>query len=463
MASGFITMLDVSIVNVALPSIEKALHAGPADLQVILAGYTLAFGLVLIPSGRIGDVLGRRAVFVIGIAAFGVTSLLAGLAPWSWTLAVLRLLQGAAAGLTGPQVTGLIQQMFAGKERAKAFGLFGATIGVSTALGPLAGGLLIAAAGPDLGWRLVFFVNVPIVAVIVPLSLRLLPGPPPTAHARPRLDAAGLALIALGTALFMAPFVMSGETTTAAASPQRWWLAVGALVLLPLALWWEVRYQRRYGAAAIDPALVRNPDFRYGAAVSTLYFTGFTAIFLLVTLVLQNGLGYTPLQAGLVALPFAVASGTSAALSGRLVARFGRLAVVGGLALAIVGLAAVDLVLRYAPGPTLAWALPAVLFVTGAGSGCVISPNQALTLARVPVTIGGVAGAVMQVGQRIGQAVGLAMVLAWYFATLPRLGPRLAAADALLASIALLMFSLVVACLDAYRRRGREGDALTAR
>ncbi|GAB3840379.1 hypothetical protein GCM10029963_08880 [Micromonospora andamanensis] len=176
LVAAFMTLLDISIVNVALPSLERALRADPSDLQWVLSGYALSFGLVLVPAGRFGDVRGRRNAFVFGIALFTLTSALAGLAQSPGWLIAARLLQGAAAGVVNPQVTGLIQQLFAGPERARPFGWLGATIGISTAIGPLLGGLLIAAGGPEHGWRWVFFVNVPVGIVAVLLGWRLLPG-----------------------------------------------------------------------------------------------------------------------------------------------------------------------------------------------------------------------------------------------------------------------------------------------
>ncbi|MDR0990094.1 MAG: MFS transporter, partial [Propionibacteriaceae bacterium] len=205
-AAGFVTMLDVSIVNVALPSIQSSLHAGATEIQFIVAGYTLAFGLMLVPAGRIGDARGRRGMFLLAVGCFGVTSLLAGMSQSDTMLAVLRLLQGASGGMLTPQTSGMIQAMFRGAERSKAFGLFGMVIGISTALGPLVGGLLLEAFGPSHGWRWVFWVNVPICLLVVILGWRLLPRQdlPPT---RQRLDLVGVVFIALGTMCFMAPFV----------------------------------------------------------------------------------------------------------------------------------------------------------------------------------------------------------------------------------------------------------------
>jgi MFS family permease len=458
LSAGFITMLDVSIVNVALPSMERSLQAGPTQLQLIVAGYTLAFGLALVPAGRLGDVFGRRALFIVGVAGFGVMSLVAGLSTSDTMLSLCRLGQGIAGGILNPQVSGLIQQMFRGVQRGRAFGMFGGTIGVATALGPLAGGLLIAAGGPEHGWRWVFFINVPIVLTVIPLAARLLPAQAKCAH-KVRVDSVGVTLIGIATVAFMVPFVISGDTGEDAIGWQRWLCPVVAVALAAPVYFWERFYQRRYQAAAINPALLRNADFRYGAAVGMIYFAGFTAIFLVVTLVLQDGMGYTALQAGLVGMPFAVASGVSAWLSGRMVARWGRSLVVAGISVALVGLLATDLVLRLTPEHAMGWVAGATLLVAGAGSGVVISPNQTLTLARVPVGIGSTAGAVIQVGQRIGTCVGISAVLAGFFTERRIFGPRRAAADSLLLSAALLALALVVAALDA-RRRNNSADAV---
>src|SRR4051795_1761320 len=166
----FMTLLDVSVTNVALPSISSSTGAGPSQLQWIVSGYTLAFGLVPVLAGRLGDDHGRRLMFQVGVSGFAVTSALSGLAPTAEVLIVARVFQGISGGLINPQVSGLIQQMFQGEERGRAFGALGTTVGLGTALGPLLGGALIAIGGPEHGWRLVFFVNVPVGLVVIALA-----------------------------------------------------------------------------------------------------------------------------------------------------------------------------------------------------------------------------------------------------------------------------------------------------
>ena len=451
MAIGFITMLDVSIVNVALPSIERGLDAGASELQLIVAGYTLAFGLALVPAGRLGDARGRRSLFVVGLIAFGLTSLGAGLAPTDSALAVMRLLQGASAGLLNPQVVGTIQQMFRGFERGRAFGTFGATIGVSTAVGPLLGGLIIQIAGAESGWRWVFFVNVPVIAVVLPLALRWLPRTRPAADHRPLLDVVGLVLVAATVTAAMVPFV---TTTGTGDDPRRWWWLAGAAALGVVTILWERAYQRRTSSAVLDPNVLREPSFRNGALLGMAYFGGFTSIFLVVTLYLQQVAGFSALQAGLVATPFAIGSAVSAHRSGRLVAAHGRTLVVVGLVLVLVGIALTDLAVRLVGPPGVGWVMAAPLLVAGVGSGLVISPNQTLTLSRVPVARAGVAGSMLQVGQRIGTALGVAIALSVYYATLASGGPgRQAAARAMVVTIGRVLVAMVIAFVDVRARR----------
>jgi len=452
LGGSFVTMLDVSIVNVALPSMQQALHAGSAQLQLIVSGYILAIALLVVPAGRIGDARGRRMMFILGIGGFGLMSLLAGLANSDTYLVVIRLLQGAFAGVLNPQTSGLIQQMFRGSERGKAFGLMGATIGVATALGPVVGGALVTMAGPANGWRWVFFINVPVVLIVIPLARRLLP-PRIASEAPPRLDVPGIALIGLAAAVGMVPFIGTGEQGEAGLGPWRWWMLAVAAVILGVFVLWERRYQTKFHAAVLDPELIRNVSYRFGVMIGVAYFAGFNSVFLVVTMVLQRGLGFSALMAGLISAPFAIGSGLAAPVAGRMVNRYGRLWMIGGLILMLVGLGVMDMVLLWTPVNHLGWAMAVAGFFTGLGSGSVISPNQTLTLASVPPRIGGVASGVIQVSQRVGSAVGMTIVLSGFFANYAPLGARGAAAKTLMASIAMIGVALVIAIIDWYRRR----------
>jgi EmrB/QacA subfamily drug resistance transporter len=412
--AGFITLLDVSIVNVALPSIREGLGATTSDIQWIVSGYALAFGLLLVPAGRLGDARGRRRLFMTGLALFTVASALCGAAQNPTWLVLARLLQGLAGGVVSPQVSALIQQMFRGAERGKAFGLFGAVIGLSTAVGPVLGGLIIQGVGVQHGWRGIFFVNLPVCLLALVLARLLLPGPDADATSCARdLDPVGVLLLGVGVALLLLPLVQERQWHGAG----KWLLVPAALILLALFAGWEVRHARR-AQPLVDMRLFREHSYALGSLLMLVYFAGFTSIFFIYTLYLQAGLGYSALAAGVATTPFAVGSGVAAAVSGRLVRLYGRLLVVSALVAVVVGLALAIVAVHEVPGKHVGWAVAAPLLLAGLGGGCVIAPNQTLTLAVVPPAQGGSAGGVLQTGQRIGSAVGIAAVGSVFFSRL---------------------------------------------
>src|SRR3954447_22289362 len=404
LAAGFMTLLDVSIVNVALPSIQQGLHTQQNALEWIVAGYALALGLLLVPSGRFGDAHGRRPVFMVGVALFVVASAASALAPTALVLVLMRLVQGFAGGLISPQISGLIQSLFRGEERGKAFGYFGSTIALSTALGPLVGGALIALFGVHDGWRAVFFVNLPIAAAILLLARRYLPART-AAERRPQaLDLLGVLLLGATVLSILVPFI-----------EQRTWHSPLRLALFPLAalllVAW-VLHERRYARTReplVSLDLFRIRSYALGAPVGLLYFGGFVAMFFILTQYLQLGLNYPAWKSGLAATPFAVGGVLVASAGSRQALRRGPKLVAFGLATFLVGMAGVWVAVGAHPGHDVAlWtALP--LLIAGVGGGLVISPNLTLTLSQVPVERAGSAGGVLQTGQRIGTAAGIAV------------------------------------------------------
>lgn len=474
LGAGFMTLLDVTIVNVALPSIEKSLDAGPSELQWILAGYTLAFGLALVPAGRLGDVYGRRTLFLIGLAAFVATSAACGLVDSGPALAGVRFAQGLAAGVLNPQVIGFIQDLFKGPDRGRAFGYFGATIGVSTAIGPLAGGALLALFGEGEGWRSVFLVNVPIGLVLFPLAWKLLPRPEKKrAHTGARLDVVGSLLLAAAVVAIMWPFVTSTSEGSSgsngagsggsggAGGSTAWWMIAVGLAVVGVLVWWERRVKARGGLPLIPGNLLRVPSFTFGVGVSTLYFLSFTGIWLASTLYLQSGLGLTPLQAGLVLTPFSISGAISATLGGRWISRFGRPLVVIGIVITVVALAALDLVVELVPYPTVLWWAAGILMVAGFGNGLVISPNQTLTLARVPPIDAGAAAGSLQTMQRLGAAIGVSANAAAFFAVLAATGSYTDAfSTSLRVVVGVMLLALLIAIIDSRRRSERHESAV---
>ncbi|MFJ5644511.1 MFS transporter [Streptomyces sp. NPDC093223] len=449
LAAGFISLLDTSIVNVALPSIEHGLGATEAAQSWVVSGYALTFGLALVPAGRLGDIRGRRQAFLLGLAVFTVASAACGLAASPDWLVVFRLIQGAAAGLVAPQTSGLIQQMFQGSERAKAFGLLGSVIGVSTAVGPLAGGLIIDAAGTGDGWRWVFFVNLPIGVAAFAAGLRLLPRFRGSPGRREEFDPVGVVLLGAGVLALMLPLVQEQQWN----GRLKWsLLPVGAL-LLGLFWVWERRMGRLGRAPLVDLELFSLRSFTRGALISLSYFAGFTTVFFVLALFLQNTAGYSALASGLSVMPFAVSSAVGAALGGRLVVRHGRKIVVIGLSGVAVGLLGIAAAAWLVPLEDLGWAAVVPMIIGGIGSGVTVSPNTTLTLTLVPVKRAGAAGGVLQTGQRVGSAAGIAVVGAVYFAHLANGGPAVEALQlGLLTSVGFILVALCLAVADLRER-----------
>lgn len=451
LVAAFMTLLDVSIVNVALPTIREGLDASEAQLQWILSGYALTFGLVLVPSGRLGDARSRRAVFMFGLALFTLASAAAGIAPTILFLVLARLVQGVAGGVLNPQVAGLIQQLFHGADRGRAFGALGAVIGVATAVGPLLGGGLIALAGPEEGWRWVFYVNIPVGAVALLLAWRLLPAP--VYGERQGLDPLGVLLFGAGVVCVLLPLVQERQWQ----SDLKWLLMLAGAVLIGVFAAWE----RRARTPMVDLGLFRLRSYALGSAIALLYFAGFTAVFFIFVLYLQNGLGYSALGAGLAITPFAVGSGVASAAGGRVVARYGRSLVAVGLAVVLAGLGAAWVAVELHPGGGVAWVTAAPLLIAGLGSGLVISPNQTITLSEVHYTEGGSAAGVLQTGQRVGTATGIAAVGSVFFATVAGTGGDWAAAfrHGLIVILVFVLAALAAAVADLAtgRRAARAG------
>ncbi|GAA4282924.1 MFS transporter [Brevibacterium daeguense] len=458
----FMSLLSVSIVNVVLPSIEISIGAGPSGLQWVLAGYTLAFGVMLVPAGRAGDLFGRAKLFVLGVGLFGLASLVAGLAPDVVVLNIARVFMGFGSGFLNPQTVGFIQQYFKGEQRGRAFGLFGSVVGISVAIGPVLGGALIAMFGPEWGWRASFLINVPIAAIAIITALRWLPESAwhalPEAlesgshRKRPDLDPVGIVLLASATLVIMLPFLQGN------AGGWIWALLPLGAVLLFAWLGWESRYKRRGGFPMVDLALFRIRSFANGSLLIGLYFTGMTSVWVVIAIFLQTGLGYTALQAGFVGLPSAICSAISAAIAGRYVVAVGRKLVVWGIGVLLLGLAASIgvIVLHETTGSSIWWLLLTLSFV-GMGQGGVVSPNQTLTLRRVPMQHAGAAGGILQTGQRIGTAIGIAVITALFFTVQAVYGWTAAVVTALTTIGVIIVLSGVVAVVDLVQdRRHRE-------
>jgi EmrB/QacA subfamily drug resistance transporter len=415
LVGAFMALLDTTIVNVALPSVQTGLGAGSSALEWVVSGYMLTLGLALIPAGRIGDRIGHHRMYVAGLTLFTLASLACGLAQSPGQLIAARVVQGLGAGAFFPAIAALIQLLYAGPSRGRAFGVLGAVIGLSTALGPLAGGLLIQAAGVEHGWRWVFLVNVPIGLVAVPLAAALLPRDTGRDRNRQRVDLVGVVLLSAALLALLVPLI-EGQ--------RRGWpawtygsLALSVLLLAALARW-LVRMERRGGDPLISPRLARDRAFAAGTVLALVYFAGFTSVFFTLSILWQVGLGHSALSAGLVTLPFPAGSLLTAALSDRFSARLGRTVLVVGCAMVAAGLLALLLVL-VATGPDPAgWQIALPLAVAGLGNGLFIAPNIDFVLSAVPPREAGSASGVLNTGQRVGAAIGIAVIGTILFGTL---------------------------------------------
>lgn len=444
----FMALVAISVINVALPAIGESLHASSSGLQWVISGYALAFGVLLVPSGRAGDVMGRRRMLLAGIALFTFGSLVAGLAPNIGTLNAARVIQGLGSGLINPQAIGLIQQHFRGQERAKAFALMATTVAVATAVGPVIGGLLIQILGADAGWRWMFFINVPLGIVSILLGLRWVPDDRRRSATRPDLDPVGTVLIAVAVLAIMLPFMERG------ASLFVWLSLLIGVGLVAAFVAWERRYKRRGRSPMVDLDIFRSAAFRNGILIVSAFFMGATSIWILVPLYLQMHLHHTAFEASIVGLPSSFAAAISSQISGRYVLTLGRRLVIAGFVVSFIALLGVVLLAAPIESRSLPfWALAAPLTLVGVAQGMTIAPNQTLTLNSVDPAFGGVAGGILSLGQRVGTAVGTALIPGVLF-SMTEGGS--AWPTAFRVSMGLIMVLVVIACLFSIYDRKRE-------
>ncbi len=410
------SLLDATIVNVALPTIRTSLHASEATLSWVISGYALAYGLALIPAGRMGDRYGHKWVFFSGLALFTLASLACGLAQTDMQLIVARVVQGLAGGIYLPAVAAYIQLLFLGRVRGRAFAILGAVVGVASALGPLVGGLLIQAFGNENGWRLVFAVNLPIGVVALVACVLLVPNDVGERVRTVGLDLVGLLLLSAALTAILVPLIEGQD--------QGWppWTFVsigGGLLLLVVFALWERRTVRRGRSALVPPHLYSHLAFTAGTVLALVYFAAFVSIFFSISLFWQAGLQHSALESGFVSVPFAIGSIVGASQSGRLAASIGRRVLVIGTGLVAAGLIALWIVLRsVSPTDLTNWDLLAPLLVAGLGSGLFIAPNTQFIVATVDPAEAGAASGVISTMQRIGSAIGIAVIGSVFFGTL---------------------------------------------
>jgi MFS family permease len=410
----FMAQYDFFVVNVAAPSIGRDLHAGLVALELVVGGYTFAYAAGMITGGRLGDMFGHRRIFVAGVAAFTVASLLCGIAPGAGTLVAARLLQGLTGALMVPQVLAVITAAFPAGPRGRALGWYGVAAGLGSIAGQVFGGLLLQADLLGLGWRIIFLVNLPVGVPAALLAWRLLPrtggGP-----ARSRLDPLGAAGVALALGLVLVPLTLGQDQGW----PAWTWISMAAGVpALALTVRWQRALAARGGRPVLDLSLFRVPSYVAGVVAIAAFMVYFAGFMFTLALLLQGGLGLTAFEAGLAFAPMGVLYSAASLGGSRLVGRYGLRVPVAGGAVAGTGLLLLALRLLGDPGdPGLPWVMTGMALV-GAGNGLVLPQLIRVALVQVRADQAGAGSAILTTAQQFAGAAGVAVSGAIFFAVL---------------------------------------------
>ncbi|MGW1209325.1 MFS transporter [Streptomyces sp. NPDC002499] len=402
--AALLDMIDGSIVNTALPSIGRGLHADPAQLEWMVSAYLLGFAATLIISGHLGDRFGRKALFLTGVAGFAVASLASAVATGPGQLVAARAVQGVAAAVIMPQVLGSLRTMFTGAERGKVFAIYGAIAGIAVATGVLLGGVLTDWNLFGWGWRTIFAVNLPLAALVLVLGALWIPGS--RERAPGRVDLLGNLVLAASLVAVVLPLV-EGRTN---GWPLWGWFClaggVAGLVLLSV-----VQSVRRSPDPVLPTSLFRNRAFSAGLLIQLLFYGAMSGFMLTFTIWLQSGQGYSPAQAGVLMVAFSGGTFITAPMADGLVVKFGRVVLlVGGLVMA-GGFFWVQYAIEHAASAhTSAWPLVPGLLVAGAGLGFLVVPLANVVLSAVPERIAGGASGVFSTAQQFGGALGVAVI-----------------------------------------------------
>ena len=431
---GFITIFDLFVVNVALPSIRADLQADLTGIGWIVAGYELTFGVLLIAGARLGDRYGRRRVFMLGMICFTVSSVLCGLAPDAQALIAARLLQGAAAGILFPQIYAMLRVLLDEERRQRAFGFLGMTLGLAAIAGQVLGGWIVTADIAGLGWRMIFLINLPVGLVGVLCVCRL----PENRQASPaRIDRAGTLLATLALLLLLVPLL---EGAHSGWPLWTWGSALASAITMTLFVAWERRVKSKGGAPAVDPALFANPHFAVGSGVVLLVYSTSTSFFLGFALLVQEGHGLSAFAAGTLFAPASVAFVAASMTAPRIVARFGNISLAGGAGIYLAGTVAVALTALTNGG--VAWMIPA-LIVFGFGQGLSMTPLLNFILGFTTEDKAGMAGGIISTMQQVGGAIGVAVVAILFSQILGDAGYAHAFAGSLIYNIVALVLTAI--------------------
>ena len=403
-------MIDVTIVNVALPSIQRDLHASATQLEWVVSGYMLAFAAALIIAGNLGDKFGRKRLFLAGAALFGLASLAAGLSGSGAELIAARVVQGTAAAAMAPQVLATFRAIFGREERGKAFGVYGAMLGFASAIGLVLGGLLTGANLFGWEWRSVFYVNVPVAVAALIAGARLVPETKDPGARRPFV--AGAVLLAGSLVAIVYPLLEGRQLGWPAWVWPLMAAGVAGLVVLGLI---EARRTSTAVAPLLRAGLFRVPAFAAGMGVQLAFFAGMQGFFIAFALWLQAGEHFSPLKAGLTAVAFSVGSFIAAPVAVPLAQKAGRRILAGGAVLMVAGIGGVALAAPHVGVNGSPWPIVPGLVVAGAGLALLVIPLVNVVLAAVPAEVAGGASGLFSTAQQLGGALGVALLGSVFF------------------------------------------------
>jgi EmrB/QacA subfamily drug resistance transporter len=456
LCATFMSLFDVFVVNVAAPSIQHDLHASSSTLELVVAGYSFSYAAGLVTGARLGDLYGRRRLFMIGLAIFAAASFLCGVAPTSALLVVGRLVQGFGAAAMVPQVLSMLNVNFRPEERSRVFSLFGVTVGLGTVAGQILGGVLLNVNLFGWGWRPIFLINVPIGIVAIVLARRLLPESKP--DVADRLDPLGVVLLTTGVGAITAPLVLGQSEHW----PLWTWVSfVAGTALIVSFLRWESRLGRRGGHPLLPLSLFEHRAFNIGLLVNLGFFSFFGSVLLTLTIFLQEGLKYSPMRAGLTFAPLGVAFALSSLRGRSLHARYGTAIISVGAATALLGVAGLAVVIGVSGLSATALELSPVLALIGIGNGLVIPLIVSGVLQSVPASATGAASGVLTTTQQFSMTLGIAAVGTLFFAREASAGILAALQTALLVDVVLVAFALAMTLLLPRARPAAVTEAVT--
>jgi MFS family permease len=444
-AAQFMFGVDAFVVNVAIPTIAIELHASSAQIEAVIAIYLIAYATLVVTGGRLGDIYGTKNVFLAGVLGFTLTSLWCGLAQSGPELIFARLAQGATAALMVPQVLATLHLLFTDQSRARAFGIYGIVLGLAGAAGFLLGGVLVTLDLAGLGWRAVFFVNLPIGLIILAAAFRIMPTLP--RRAGTRLDVAGAIVLFMGLLCLIGPLLFGHDLHWSA---WVWGVMAAGIAIMAALLRLERAVARRGGMPLIDLSLLSDPAFMRGLYAAFCFFFANLSFYLVMTIFMQRALQIPPLQAGLVFVPLALTFVVASRHSAVRARHRGTMVLIEGCAVQIAGLGVLALMVASLKAPGAAW-LALVLTIFGYGQGLVMAPLSSAVLSTVQPNSAGAGAGMYGTTTQIANAAGVAAIGAAFFAVAAVQSARVA----LLASLALFTLSIVAcAAFLSWRRRG---------